>query len=186
MKKRKFRFLSFLVVAAILAGCGKVVESSMVFSISQFTEFLSITTAEGKENYIAEGKLDTAKTGELVFVPFVKEVSHDECYLVVYVYFSDAAQFVSVDTISLLSQDGAMIYSNESSIDEIKITQLTDTFSKGTISIGTFPKSENWFWDGNILNLSFTCSVMDQNELINNSASYEVTLMRLRSILFPT
>lgn len=93
---------------------------------------------------------------------------------------------VSVDSVNLCCQDDSVVFSSEIVFSEMEIIQLTNTYQKGVIKIGTFPKAENWFLDGSTLELSFACSAMYEGELTRNNVLYEVTLMRQKTILMPT
>lgn len=176
---------AILALLLILNGCGKMVDSYMIFSITQFDEFLSASDGE-KGDYLAKGKLDFAKTGDVFFVPFIKETTHEECTIFVYAYWCDSPKEINITDISLVSQNDVTIFNGDSAVADIELMWQEDALSEGVIQIGSFPKNENWFSSGNNLSLSFSVSVATEDGTESNNYAYEVTLHQTKNFLFPT
>lgn len=176
---------AILVFHIMLSGCGKMVDSYMEFSITQFEEFLSAADDQ-KGDYLTEGKLDFAKTAEVFLVPFIKETTHEECTLFVYAYWTDSPKEICITDISLISQNDVTIFYGDSAAEEIKIMWQKDALSEGVIEIGSFSKNEDWFSNRNNLVLSFSVSVSTDDGTVSTDYVYEVTLHQTKNFLFPT
>ena len=61
-----------------------------------------------------------------------------------------------------------------------------DTLSKSVFKIGSFPKSDDWFSNGNKLYLSYSVSVSTEDGAVSNDYVFEVTLHQTKNFLFPT
>ena len=175
---------AILALLLILNSCGKMVDSYMVFSIAQFDEFLSVSDGE-KGDYLAKGKLDFAKTGDVFFVPFIKETTHEECTIFVYAYWSGSSKDICITGINLVAQNDAAIF-NDAAVTDTKIMWEEDTLSKSVFKIGSFPKSDDWFSNGNKLYLSYSVSVSTEDGAVSNEYVFEVTLHQTKNFLFPT
>lgn len=176
---------TILVLHIILSGCGKMVDSYMDFSITQFEEFLSVSD-DKKGDYLTEGKLDFAKTAEVFLVPFIKETTHEECTLFVYAYWTDSPKEIYITDISLVSQNDVTIFSGDSAVENMKIMWQKDALSEGVIEIGSFSKNEDWFSNRNNIVLSFAVSISTDEGMVSTDYVYEVTLHQTKNFLFPT
>jgi hypothetical protein len=183
MKKKAFATILALLV--MISGCGKMVDSYMDFTITQFEGFLSASDNE-EADYIAKGKLDFAKTGGVFFVPFIKETTHEECTMFVYIYWSDSPKEILITDIGVVSQNDISIFYSDSAVENIETIRRTDALSKGVLEIGSFPKREDWFLSGNKLYVSFSVSVSTEDGTACNDYAYEMSLEQRKSVLLPT
>lgn len=185
MKVNKGSIAMILAFLVILSGCGRMVDSYMDFTITQFEEFLAASD-EKKVDYVTEGKLDFAKTGEVYFVPFIKETTHEECTLFVYAYWTEPPEEIAVTEISLVSPNDVTVFCGDFAAENMEIMWQGDVLSEGVIEIGSFPKSEAWFSNGNQLCLSFCVSVSTAEGTVCSDYEYEITLAQRKSVLLPT
>lgn len=182
---KKMCIAALFALLVVLSGCGKMVDSYMDFTIAQFDEFLSASDDE-IGNYLTSGKLDFAKTGDVFFVPFIKETTHEECTLFIYTYWTGSQKDINITEISLVSQNDATIFTSDYAASDIIIMRQEDALSEGVIEIGSFLKSEEWFSNGNKLYLSFSVSVSTEHGTISKDYTYEVALHQTKNFLFPT
>ena len=184
MKKNKC-IAAIIAVCVLISGCVRIVNSYMDFSIVQFEEFLA-TPDDQRDSYLATGKLDYAKTGDVFFVPFIKETTHEECTLFVYTYWHDMPKEVYITDINLLDQNGVNLISCDFPSGEHKAMWQIDALSEGVFTIGSFLLNDDWYFHHNQLSVSFSVSVSTEDDTVCNDYVYEVVLHQIRRLYAPT
>ena len=153
-------------------GCAKMVEGYKQFNIKGFEEFFDIESLEEQEEYISSGKLDFYKKEEVLFLPFIKEISDTECAILVFPYSKNSNNKISLDEVSLTTSEGEVLSFTE------KYGEI-DTLSKwndSMVLVNTFNKSEEWFYNGNNLTLNIKASIRNGSECVATEISYNVII----------
>ena len=185
----KTNILIFIIISLIFtfAGCNNFVDSYTSFYIEEFDEFFNIKVLSEKESYIKSGNLDFAKMDDLIICPFIKETTHEECTLFLYVYtISDIRSNVTINSVNLCSKNNIEILKEFSEKDINEFSLVTDGMLLSTTVISDFDKNETWFYSGNELQLSLKISVDNQTTIIEDTLNYTINLIGHKSHLMPT
>ena len=182
---RKMIAILLSLIILLTTGC-QMADSYMLFSIEAFDAFQKLYENADKEAYLNDGKLDFAKVNDVAIVPFVKEISHEECALFVYAYTLTEQRFVGIDNITLVTQDGKKLVENLSGGQLQNWENATDAMSYGFIKVANFALTEDWYTSGNKLMLSFRVVVGEENSVAEKEITHTISLVRYKSFLMPT
>lgn len=173
-KKNKIFILSIVIILALgNVGCVKMVEGYKKFNIQGFEEFFDIESLENQENYINSGKLDFCARREVLFIPFIKEISDTECAVLVFPYSKKNNSKLILNKVSLTTVEGDVISFTEG-YGEIEVLSKWDD---SMILVSTFNKSDEWFYNGNNLKLTINASINSENELVETEINYDITIV---------
>ena len=185
----KTNILIFIIISLIFtfAGCKTIANSYTSFSIEEFDEFFNITEISEKESYIKSGNMDFAKIDDLIICPFIKETTHEECSLFLYVYTtSNNRSNVTINSVSICSKNNIEILKELSEKDINEFSPATDGMLLSVTVISDFDKNKTWFYSGNELQLSLQISVDNQTTIIEDTVNYTINLIGHKKHLMPT
>lgn len=161
-----------LILVLVNAGCTKMVEGYKKFHIQQFEEFFNLKSLEKQEEYIASGKLDLYEREEVLFIPFIKEVSETECALLLFVYSQNINNKVILNEVSLVTDKEDVISFTQGFEDIEVLSKWNDSMTL----INVFKKSDEWFYNGNDLILNIDASIIKENSLVETYITYDVVI----------
>jgi len=186
MKKFLLIVITVMLVFAAV-GCQKMANSYISFSIDEFDDFFDITDINAKESYIKNWNMEFAKIGNLIVCPFIKETTHEECSLLLYIYtINENTSNATINGVRLSDKNGVVIYEEDSKTNTVELSTVTDEMLSSVTVIGEFDKNENWFYSGNELQLSRQITVEDKNTITEEHLDYTVKLIGHRNHVMPT
>lgn len=153
-------------------GCAKMVDGYKKFVIEGFEEFFEYQSLEEQEKQINSGELDFCKREEVLFIPFIKEISDTECAILIFPYSKHVNNKISLDEVSLTTSEGDVICQTK----ECGEIEVLSKWNDSMVLVDTFNKSEEWFYNGNKLTLNINVSIKSDNECRATEISYNVTI----------
>lgn len=175
MKRKTSKTLVFCIIIALIlgnVGCARMVEGYKKFNIEGFEEFFDIKSLEEQEQYIDSGKLDFYKREDVLFIPFIKEISDTECVILLFPYSKNVYDKISLDEVSLTTSEGDIL----SCTKEYGEIETLSKWNDSMMIVNTFNKSEEWFYNGNDLTLNIGVSISSGDECVATEISYNVTI----------
>lgn len=151
-------------------GCTTLGEGYTKFNIEGFEEFFNIKSNEAKEDYIDSGQLDAFERENVIFIPFIKEISYTECGILLFAYSENSQQKICLDEVTFSMSDGSII----SSIDEYGEIEASSKWDSSMLLVSKVPKSEEWFYLGNNLALHIVASIHNGEEWVPTELTYKV------------
>ena len=187
MKKIFSIILLLVLLAGAFGGCGKMVNSYMSFSIDGFDNFFNKTNISDKETYIKDGNMEFARMGDTIICPFIKETTHEERSILVYVYkLNENSSSFTIDSVVLSTKNDVILCQEDLKNKTIKLTPVTDEMSFGSVVVSDFCKNEHWFYSGNELQLSLKITVNDGTDVTEENLDYAIKLIGHKRHVMPT
>ena len=175
MGRKVSKILIFGIIITLMlgiVGCTKMVDGYKKFIIEGFEEFFEYQSLEEQEKQINSGELDFCKREEVLFIPFIKEISDTECAILIFPYSKNINKKISLDEVSLATCGGDDICHTK----EYGEIEVFSKWNDSMVLVDTFNKSEEWFYNGNKLTLNIRVSIKSENKCNVTEISYKVTI----------
>ena len=185
-----FSFL-IIIILSLFSRCIKIVDSYKTFYIQDFdTFFEDLSSEEDREEYLRKGKLELAKLGNVYLCPFMKESSHEECIVQLYVYSLDEEYQVTVTDVKITNSDNTDLtvkpYKDVDLNELAEWEQVTDTMLMKRFNLGLVEMNENWFFDDNTFEIKVDVAINTGTDIINKTLTYPVEIRGNKRPLAPT
>jgi hypothetical protein len=161
-------------------GCTGMVEGYNLFIIDGFEEFFEYQSSEEREELISSGELDCFKKEDIILIPYIKEISHTECALLLFAYSKNTNRTIKIEEVSLVTNDGNAVCQSDESIE----IEVLSKWNNSMAVVETFEKSEKWLYNGNGLTLKIQISINKEIECKTAEFFYQITIKGFKGTKF--
>ena len=161
-------------------GCTGMVEGYNLFIIDGFEEFFEYQSSEEREELISSGELDCFKKEDIILIPYIKEISHTECALLLFAYSKNTNRTIKIEEVSLVTNDGNAVCQSDESIE----IEVLSKWNNSMAVVETFEKSEKWLYNGNGLTLKIQININKEIECKTAEFFYQITIKGFKGTKF--
>ncbi len=163
-------------VLSVLPSC-RLKESYLEFNIKNVTN-------NQTDDYFTSEELNFAKFENVVFIPEIKAVDHQNYKIYISAYSKSDEDKVTIKSVSLRDNDNILLSSQLGK--EITFEKNDDAVYEGWIDGGTFTKQTVEIADGQEYSLEIEIEIMKDNEIFSKKIAYEIIVKGHKSFVFPT
>ena len=120
----------------------------------------------------------------------MKESSHEECIVQLYVYSLDEEYQVTVTDVKITNSDNTDLtvkpYKDVDLNELAEWEQVTDTMLMKRFNLGLVEMNENWFFDDNTFEIKVDVAINTGTDIINKTLTYPVEIRGNKRPLAPT
>lgn len=164
--------MSLIVILLGMTAC-HTKQSIKEFNIKNITGFEN-------EDYFTSSQFDFARADDVVIIPEIKEINHDE-YIIYVTSYSEIEKEVTVKSVCIKENEKTLL---EHQLNKrVEFNENAQNIFTGVVSGGTFNKDDIAITDGKNFNLIVQVEVQKDDTSVVSDITFEVSVKTYKSFV---